>query len=326
MAYEKRICVMKQIKRGFSADGSALSGAVHAERWGKDATFTVRLLGLAPVREGRYALAVCVGGRTEAFDLDGKDSFRMQDAPSLKDGFSALVCFVRGEAEAVAYGFCGNAPSDHLALLKGFSEGEKKKRKRPIPVPLPPNQIPGAPSPQVPLAPAVPLPDREGYDDEALAADDYFRGKRDVCEGDENETAACGGQRETAQKEGGRLSGKDGAGDVFPPFRVARGTTYYESVREKLEEAFRKYPKDTRLSGTFPHSEWVNAGAALLGIVYEEGLPRYLCLAAEGKDGPPEEMKGEGVFVPLNPFSEDEGFYVLFQDAETGETVKTYDA
>ena len=27
MAYEKRVCVLKQIKKGFSADGSALSGA-----------------------------------------------------------------------------------------------------------------------------------------------------------------------------------------------------------------------------------------------------------------------------------------------------------
>ena len=43
---------MKQVKKGFSADGSALSGAVYCERLGKEITLTPRLLGLAPVRGG----------------------------------------------------------------------------------------------------------------------------------------------------------------------------------------------------------------------------------------------------------------------------------
>ena len=63
MAYEKRLCVLKQIKKGFSADGSPLSGAVYAERMGSELTVTPRLAGIAPVKEGRYALAVWAGGR-----------------------------------------------------------------------------------------------------------------------------------------------------------------------------------------------------------------------------------------------------------------------
>ncbi len=326
MAYEKRICVMKQMRRGFSADGNALSGAVQAERWGKDAAFTVRLLGLAPVREGRYALAVRVGERMQAFDLGGEEPYRMENAPSLKDGFSALVCFVRGEAEPIAYGFCGSAPNSYSALLNEFRMQEKKKRKKPIPVPMPPNQIPGAPSPQVPLAPGIPLPESSPYDDEAIAADDYYRGKEDVCKGDEDADPARAGAGKEAEKEGGRIPRENGAGDVVPPFRLARGTTYYETMREKLEEAFRAHPKDERLKSIFPQSEWVNAGAALVGIIYEEGLPRYLCLAAEAKGDPPEQMKKDCVFVPSSHFSDEEGFYVVFQDAETGEIVRTYDA
>ena len=51
MAYEKRVCVVKQIKKGFSADGGALTGAVYAERLGGELTITPRIAGLSPLRD-----------------------------------------------------------------------------------------------------------------------------------------------------------------------------------------------------------------------------------------------------------------------------------
>ena len=62
MAYEKRVCVLKQMKKGFAADGGDLSGAVYAERLGSELTVTPRLLGLSPLKEGRYALAFSAEG------------------------------------------------------------------------------------------------------------------------------------------------------------------------------------------------------------------------------------------------------------------------
>ena len=64
----------------------------------------------------------------------------------------------------------------------------------------------------------------------------------------------------------------------------------------------------------------------MLGVIYENGRPRYICAAAESAEDPPEEMKGLGIFVPRTHFSDGEGFYVVFQDADTGETVKTYES
>ena len=122
------------------------------------------------------------------------------------------------------------------------------------------------------------------YDDEAIAADNYFDDARDA-------------------------------------FSRPRGTlTYYYSIKQKLEEAFRG-EKDSRLLSVFPHSEWVRHGDALLGVVYEEGIPRYLCVAAEGDK--PKEMEENAVFVPLSPFSEESGMWIVFQDADTGEYIKT---
>src|SRR5699024_9097211 len=71
MAYEKKLCILKQIGKGFTADGMPLMGAVYAERLGSDLTLTPRIAGLAPLHEGRYALAVVVGRKEYCLELKG---------------------------------------------------------------------------------------------------------------------------------------------------------------------------------------------------------------------------------------------------------------
>lgn len=323
MAYEKRVCVLKQIKRGFAADGGNLSGAVYCERLGETLTVTPRVLGLAPVKEGHYALALWVGSRTFCLELSGGDALRIEHAPSLKGGFAALIAYVRGEAEPVAFGACGEAPTHYAGLLSAIS-GEK----RPIPNPLPPTEVPFPTQPNAPRAPGVPLPGpkpgetepgegapfRPAYDDEAIAASDYFHAQQT----DEDENAARFGEKEEGKVEGGG----DPSAHETPLF--PRGTlTYYNTVRDRLEAALKKFPPDERLKSAFPLSEWVCAeNGALLGIVYESGKPRYLCVAVERAGDPPAEMTGKCSYVPATPYSDAPGFWVVFQDADTGEYVK----
>lgn len=330
MAYEKRLCILKQIKRGFTADGAALSGAVYAERLDGELIITPRLSGIAPVRDGRYAVALWTGGGEYCLELKGNMPLRIPSAPSLQNGFAVLVCFMQSacEPEPIAYGYCGTAPATHERLLGVFG---KRKRQMP-PMPLSPFEQPIPVNPQSPRAPTPVLPDAgddeqpqdsavieenaplrdsavieeneplqnaAAYDDEAIAESDYF-GDRLEAEEDERDTEHTA---ETA-------------------FRLCRGgLTYYNKVRDRLEAALKKYPRDTRLCAAIPHSEWVKTEKALLGIVYAEGVPRYLCVAAEGECPPP--MKDKCVFVPESCFTEEKGFYVVFQDAETGEYVKT---
>lgn len=298
MAYEKRLCILKQMKKGFTADGGPITGAVYAERLGRELTVTPRIAGLSPLTEGRYLLVVQAGGLYYPFALRGNEALKADDAPSVADGFSALLCFVGREPEPIAFGRCGNAPEDFTPLLRAVAERER--RRAPLPVPMPPNQIPGSPSPQVPLAPAVPLPEEteyapKEYDDEAIAAENFYP------DGPAGE--------EPAPKEPTRS-----------PFRITRrGLTYYNKVADKLKEAFEKYPRDTSLLVSIPHSEWVKTEQALLGVVYAEGQPRYLCVAL--KDPPPDEAKAASVFVPAGLYNDCDGYYVVFQDADTGEYV-----
>ena len=131
--------------------------------------------------------------------------------------------------------------------------------------------------------------------------------------GDDDEKTAS-----AVQAEAGAAAPDDAVDLAARP----RGTlTYYYEVKEKLDAAFAANPRDGALLKAFPHSEWVRTEGARLGIIYANGVPRYLCVAAEG-EFPPDAMKEHAVFVPKDAFSQSEGFWVVFQDADTGEYIQ----
>ncbi len=286
MSYEKRVCVLKQVKKGFTADGSALSGAVYCERLGEELTLTPRLLGLAPVREGRYALAVWVEGNLYLAELSPAVRLR---TPSIRGGVAVLLAYLKHDPEPIAFGNCGLAPNSWEALLPAFGVSTEKE------APMPEEEKDTMPAQEEVSTDMPPFREAKSYDDEAIASADYFGG-----EGRGDEDASPAGEDET-----------------FAPISFGARLAYYESVRDRLERAFSSYPRDERLLGIFPHSEWVRTEGGLLGVIYEEGRPRYLCVAAED---PPAEMRKRSLFVPLSPFGEG-GIYVVFQSADTGDYI-----
>ncbi len=317
MAYEKRVCVLREIKKGFSADGSALSGAVYCERLGSELTVTPRILGIAPVKEGRYVLAIRAEGETALLELRGNSPLKVQSFPSVKAGFSVLLAFMRGEAEPIAFGCCGAEKADYSTLLAAFSQ-DMKKKKDPLPPPPDPEEVPIPLSPNAPILPKEEdRPFREEaaarYDDEAIADVNYYGDAGD----DDGETLS---HRQAGGKE--KADGPDAPPHAGDEMLRPRGTlTYYHTVREKLEKVLRTFPPDGRLKAVFPQSEWVKAEKNLLGVIYEEGIPKYLCVAVEETEDLPPAMKEHGCFVPVSPLSDMVGLYVVFQSADTGEYV-----
>ena len=334
MAYEKKLCILKQIGKGFTADGMPLMGAVYAERLGNDLTLTPRIAGLAPLREGRYALAAVVGRKEYCLELKGNTALRVPACPSLENGFAVLLCFVKEEIEPVAFGSCGSAPSDYKQLVDLFrtlpkerasfsspapaqsaAKSEENEGQRIPPMPLPPTGVPGVPGPNTPFAPGVPLPSGpSGEPPEELPEDGAPAGASP----EESGEAPPRGYDDEALAGKNYYASPETAAPVPPPAEPPRALTYFESIRPRMEEAFQKGKPDTRLCRALPHSEWTLWEGALLGIVYHLGVPRYVCLAVEAQGELPREMEERAVFVPSSPYSDDEGFFVAFQDAATG--------
>ncbi len=337
MNYVKKMCILRQIKQGFSGDGKTLSGLIKIEQYGKNLAVEVSIINFAPLVSGEYYCLLSDGrGKTEMLSLRGKSIFNILSDIDISGGFCGIICYVKNEVVPIAYGINGNGSYDWRAILN-----------RALP-PVFPHKKKGGEEIAGAQAPPPPLPKRnEGgtyemnevsaaqtmtYDDEAVAENNYYEEKEDErvqpTQTDENAHAESTAQNEETQA--GADEPQDGdAPRVRNAFEIDPDG-YYLSVKRELDELFSIYPRDKTLSGAFSYSEWIRVrGTAkepkyLVGAVYESGRVKYICyaLAAEDKENPPEEIKNVCCFVPISPFVGAEGFFVIFQSAATGECIK----
>ena len=140
--------------------------------------------------------------------------------------------------------------------------------------------------------------------------------------------AESGNQEQNAEERTNPQTNDD-AENLRHPFKTG-GDGYYRHVKAEIDELFVKYKKDDTLNGAFACSEWVRVESEngeksyLVGVLYEENEARYICYAlpAEEKENPPDEIKEVCTFVPTSPLNENEGYFVIFQSAATGECIK----
>ena len=104
---------------------------------------------------------------------------------------------------------------------------------------------------------------------------------------------------------------------------------FYYKVRDALEETFVCYPLDDTLSKVIDGSEWVRieSGSSyyVVGKVYMEGVLKYICYGLPGDRSmsPPDELANHTQYIPI-PDTKG-GYFVIFQDANTGELLSNCD-
>jgi len=323
MQYVKKMCILRQVKQGFSGDGKALSGLVKVEQYGKNLAVEVSVINFAPLSSGEYyCLLADRKGKTELLALRGKSLFNILTDMELDNGFCAVICFAKQDVIPIAYGVNGDGKYDWKKMLASamppsFFKNSPKKQEEVIEAPTPTIQEERAQS---------------VYDDETLAVDNYYKeeenGQELLQETNPNARFESAGEKQN-EKARADATQDDDAENVLPPF--ARETDgYYLSVKSEIDELLQKYPKDGTLCGAFSCSEWVRVKGEednpqyLVGIVYNGGKARYICyaLATETPETPPEEIKDVCAFVPRSPFEEGKGFFVIFQSASSGECIK----
>ncbi|MBR7159953.1 MAG: hypothetical protein IKD20_02835 [Clostridia bacterium] len=104
---------------------------------------------------------------------------------------------------------------------------------------------------------------------------------------------------------------------------------FYYKVRDALEETFVCYPLDDTLSKVIEGSEWVRIESGgsyyVVGKVYMEGVLKYICYGLPGDRSmsPPDELANHTQYIPI-PDTKG-GYFVIFQDANTGELLSNCD-
>jgi len=333
MNYVKKMCILRQIKQGFSGDGKALSGLVKVEQYGKNLAVEISVINFAPLASGEYYCLLSDGkGKTEMLSLRGKSIFNILTDMDVSGGFCAVVCYVKNEVIPIAYGINGNGSYDWKRILNASlppvfpkTDGIASELAESIP--------PSAPTPdETKKEPAPKAEEERAYDDDTLATENYFKENEDECkqpeEAIENARTQSPAQEETTQAGADLTENGDSAGVLHPFKRNADG--YYHTVKEELEELFRTYPRDETLCGAFSCSEWARvygeegAPQYLVGVLYEDGTATYICYALSAKhtEPPPKEIEGVCTFVPTSALQNADGFYVIFQSAANGECVK----
>lgn len=359
MNYIKKMCILRQVRQGFSGDGKALSGLVKMEQYGKNLAVEVSIINFAPLTTGEYYCLLSDGkGKTEMLSLRGKSLFNLLSDLDISAGFCAVVCYVKNEITPIAYGINGNGSYDWRAILnstlppvfprgmkeQAFSQTVQNTTKTEDMVSNQPQDTPpmselnifNAANNQKELKKQTqpdPSPTKTPYDDERVVTEDYYQ-KEQEYEQDKFDEIVQNARIESAtekqNEEKGANAQEDGDADcVLHPIALDPDG-YYLHVKAEIDEFFAAYPRDNTLNGAFSCSEWVrvkgteNSPQYLVGILYEDGKAKYICyaLAAEDKNIPPDEIKNVCSFVPVSALKQNEGFFVIFQSAATGECVK----
>ncbi|MDE7440400.1 MAG: hypothetical protein K2N23_07835 [Clostridia bacterium] len=289
--YTKNIAVIRGLKSGFSVDGGPLSGLVKAEKYGVNLRVDVSLINFAPLTEGKYVCAVSDGIRVCVLDGLTFDGESLVDTGA---GFAALICFVNGEVSPVASAVCGDF---HYALSGIRIEIERQENLK----------RDGA-------------PEAIKYEDEALAQENYY----EFGQADKSGGAVC----EDPQKEEKRQGfSKNEEAVSFEKGGLSSGGNFYSRMKDEIEKVLTSYPKEEALETMVEQSRWVRITYGdgkfyVFGVIYGGGEAQYICygVPSENPVSPPPSIENSS-FIPAYPEG-NSGYWVMYQDAKTGASIK----
>ncbi len=339
MKYYRKSCILRQLKEGFSGDGKPLTGLIKVEKYGQNVAAEVSIINFAPLSHGEYYCLLSDGfGKVEKLPLRGKCYFNFLSDFNLEKGFCGVVCFVYEDVVPIACGIGGEEKYDFPSILAAAFPSQKRKKQTAPPPIQTENEAPrvefstneeSSEEPAFTPESAVTSP----YDDEKITDDNYFEKE------EENESNLSKKSGENVRPQSGSQDEKTQGGTDLPQnaddeivrqsFKVD-GQGYYDGVQAELDALFAAHPRDDTLKGAFSSSEWVrvkgeeDAPQYLVGVVYEDLTPKYICyaIASDSPSSPPEELGDACTFVPTSPFDENKGFFVIFQSAATGECLR----
>ena len=107
--------------------------------------------------------------------------------------------------------------------------------------------------------------------------------------------------------------------------------TFFQEISSQVEKLFEKNPPEEYLQDLIPESKWVkvqfedSGDYYVFGLVYQDEELKYVCYGVPGvyQKQAPRELSGYPVWFPLDDSKrEGFGYWLTYQDAKSGESVK----
>ncbi len=180
------------------------------------------------------------------------------------------------------------------------------------------------------------------YNDEAVATENFYALEESIktrtellgelqYEALRNEDICrdCGKQK-TAQENASGFTFSENEKNLGGSKRYTKDNPYYAAVKEEIASLFEKFPIDESLDKIFPEADFIKINYSadkyyLVGVIKERGKEKYVCygIPAVYSQTPPKELYGYCRFIPVSVFDlKGDGFWMMFQDAITGECLK----
>ena len=112
--------------------------------------------------------------------------------------------------------------------------------------------------------------------------------------------------------------------------RSTKNQSFYSEMKGQIDSIFENNPTEEYLESLIPNSKWVkvelkNGDYYVLGLIYQENELKYICYGVPGvyQTLPPRQLSGYPVWFPLDSNKNGGfGYWLSYQDAENGESVK----
>ncbi len=347
MNYYKKILVLKEVSEGYSVSGKPVSGIARIEAESGILTLHLSFINVAVTDGGSYHLFLKMGAeKLYSFDLGKRPvSFRtvITDDINFDSGFAVSLFFIRNDLPVMVAHSCTDdfsfSPSDiKKAVIDRCISKVKHGTTPPKPTPVKP---PLSPLP-TPDPNTLPPDEFKGYDDEVVATENYYDLDGDFAKKlkfiesfdndnlfSENGLSSCDGKEET-EKNGSVFNGAPHETNASACQDYSPDNPYYLTVKKELDGIFIKFPEEPCLIRNVPDSKWAKIYYSetkyyVVGLVVENNSEKYICYGVPAKYSPtpPDTLKGFCSFVPKSIFDlTGEGYWMMFQDAVTGECVK----
>ena len=106
---------------------------------------------------------------------------------------------------------------------------------------------------------------------------------------------------------------------------------FYFKLKPQIDKLFENNPIEKNLEEMIPSSKWVkveyedDGDFYVFGLLYEGDVIKYVCYGVPAifEEEPPKEFSGYPIFLPLDKNNQKGfGYWLTYQDAETGEPIK----
>ena len=111
---------------------------------------------------------------------------------------------------------------------------------------------------------------------------------------------------------------------------IEKPMNFYDEMKGHIDKLFSNNPSEDYLQNLLPNSKFVRVALDennyyVLGLIYNESLVKYICYGVPGiyQKEPPRQLSGYPVWFPIDQEKpQGFGYWLTYQDADSGESVK----